>query len=536
LQQIASSLNAFFSWMQTAQSRDGIRYKDMSSLLLAVLSLYQSVFGFGPANFAFATKKPVAPGHHITSLTHRTVYKREDALLDLEHIWMKWHEAVGWLPCLAEDIAIDVLLPAINLVVPFALHASDNVQQRAHVTLSSITSRTGPCGVARVACASLERLADPHLSDSDVPGLMKLIQMLLSVYKNDWTLSVALSSRLLQSRSRCNRNADSISCIDDVWHTAIALSRWIPATAVPRLMPDCISSPAAVLLDASQPSLAATSTTPPLQLQDIVIQTMQSDWPQLHSKYQQRCIALLNEVTSKDSLLSQEHWTFLWQLLPRSVGFGGQKIAKNCFAYERLLAVVEVALNALCPPSSFLPSAFKSLPEFSFPLLDCDGQLLPPALPEDPRLAVVTSLMPLLSDEAYASSFVLAAAAAYEEVKGGGDFKLQLATPQLRTQRIRVFRLCIEVFGVPFFDKLFQPYFSALDGNFPHKYLSPPFFPMHDQEAMDSYMYLSNDIMMSCILGALSLPEAAQNHILRCMMRSTKTLALSTAAMPASYR
>ncbi len=528
-----SALNAFLSWIQTAQSRDGVKYRDIPSLSLTILALYEAVFGFGPANFASPTKKPMEPGHHITSLKHGPLFKREDLLPDLELFWIKSHQAVCWLPCLADDIAPSLLLPAINLIMPFALHASADVQAQAHVTLASIISRTGPCGVAQVACSTLERLADPCLNDDDLPGLMKLMQKLASIYKNDWTLSVALSTRLLQSRSRSFKKAEAIKCIDDMWRVSFSSARWNPAAAVPRLTSDFLL-PSASDHDASSP---AHATLPPSLVQDMVIRVMRSDWTQLHSKYQQRCLALLAEVSSKDAPLSEDQWAFLWQLLPRTVGFGGvQKSAKCSAAYVQLLSMFEVFLNALSSASSSLPSS-ASLPPLSFPLLDSNGNLQPPTLCDDPRLAVVKGLMQMLNDDAYTSSFVLAAAAAYEEVKRGEDFHQQITDTPLHTQRISVFRLCIQVLGLPFLDRICQPYFSALNGNFTNKYLSPPFFPkLNDQEAMDAYMYLSNDILVGCLLGALALPQQLRAHVTTCMLNHVSTLTLSKDPMPQSYR
>jgi hypothetical protein len=534
LQQLVSALNAFLSWIQTAQSRDGVKYCDIPSLSMTILSLYEAVFGFGPANFANPTKKPMEPGHHITSLKHGPLFKREDLLPDLELFWMKCHQAVCWLPCLADDIAPNLLLPAINLIMPFALHASDDVQAQAHVTLASIISRTGPCGVAQVACTTLERLADPHLADNDLPGLMKLMQKLAGIYKNDWTLSVALSSRLLQSRSRSHKKAEAIKCIDDMWRIAFTSARWNPAAAVPRLTPDFLVPPP-LALDASSPT---QSSLPPSQVQDIVIRVMQNDWSQLHSKFQQRCLALLAEVSSKDAPLSQDQWAFLWQLLPRTVGFGqGQKSAKCSAAYVQLLSMVEVSLTALSSASSSSPSSSTSLPPFSFPLLDSSCNLQPSSLCDDPRLAVVKGLLKMLNDDAYTGCFVLAAAAAYEEVKRGEDFHQQSTDTPLHKQRINFFRLCTIVFGLPFLDRVCQPYFSALNGNFTNKFLSPPFFPkLNDQEAMDAYMYLSNDILFGCLLGALALPQQLRSHVTSCMLIHVSTLTQSKEPMPQSYR
>ncbi len=531
-----SALNTFLFWMQTAQSRDGVRYSEIPSLSRTVLSLYEAVFGFGPANFASPTKKPLVPGHHITSLKHGPLFKREDLIPDLELFWMKCHQAVCWLPCLADDIAPNLLLPAVNLIIPFALHASDDVQAQAQVTLASIISRTGPCGIAQVACATLERLADPSLADTDLPGLMKLMQKLASIYHNDWTLSVALSTRMLQSRSRPYKKADAMQCIDDMWRITFSSARWNPAAALPRVSPDFLLTPASH--SATTPTTPKQSPLPPSQLQDIVIQVMQSDWSQMHSKYQQRCLALLTEVSSKDALLSQEQWAFLWQLLPRTVGFGGgQRSAKCSAAYVQLLSMFEVSLNSLCPATSSLLSSSSTLPPLSFPLFDSSGNLQPAALCDDPRLAVVKGFIQLLNDDAYTSSFVLAAAAAYEEVKRGEDFHHQSTDAPLRTQRINLFRLCIEVFGLPFLNRICQPYFSALNGNFTNKFLSPPFFPkINDQEAMDAYMYLSNDILVGCLLGALSLPQQLRSHVTSCMLSHVSTLTLSKDPMPQSYR
>lgn len=537
LQQLLSALNSFLSWMQTAQSCDGTKYSDIPSLSLSVLALYQSVFGFGPANLAIPTKKPMAPGHHITSLKHGPLFKREDILPDLEFYWMKCYEAVCWLPCLADDIAPNMLLPAINLIIPFALHASEDVQAQAQLTLASIVSRTGPCGVARVACATLERLAEPCLTDNDIPGLMKLMQKLAAVYKTDWTLSVALSTRFLRARSRSYKKVEANKCIDDMWRASFVSARWSPAAASARLTPDCLL-PSASGYDLSSPTLlSAPSAMPPSQVQDIVIRVMQSEWSKLHSKYQQRCLALLAEVSSKDAHMSQDQWTYLWQLLPCTVGLGsGEKSSKCSAAYVQLLQMVELALNALCPASSSLSSSFPSLPPLSFPLLESSGSIRV-SNPDDPRLAVVKSFVPLLNNDEYISSFVLAAAAAYEEEKRGEDFKQQSNDAPLRTLRISVFRLCIEVFGLPFLHRACQPYFSALNGNFTNRFLSPPFFPkLNDQEAMDSYMYLSNDMMVGCLLGALALPQQVQSQVASCILIHVSTLTLSTVAMPQSYR
>jgi hypothetical protein len=520
--------------MQTAQSRDGTKYSDIPSLSLSVLELYQSVFGFGPANLAIPTKKPFAPGHHITSLKRGPVFKREDLLPDLELYWMKCHEAVCWLPCLADDIAPNLLLPAINLIMPFALHASDDVQAQAQLTLSSIVSRTGPCGVARVACATLERLAEPCLADNDIPGLMKLMQKLAAVYKTDWTLSVALSTRLLHARSRSYKKVQANQCIDDMWRASFVSARWIPAAAPARLTPDCLL-PSALGDDLS--SLSAPSATPPSQVQDIVIRVMQSEWSKLHSKYQQRCLALLAEVSSKDAHMSQDQWSFLWQLLPRTVGFGcGEKSSKCSAAYVQLLQMFELALNALCPASSSLSSSFTLLPLLCFPLIESTGNIQE-STPVDPRIAVVKSFFPLLNDDQYICSFVLAAAAAYEVEKRGDNFKQQSNDAPLCTLRISIFRLCIEVFGLHFLHRACEPYFSALNGNFTNRFMSPPFFPkINDQEAMDSYMYLSNDMMVGCLLGALALPQQVRSQVASCILSHVSTLTLSTVAMPPSYR
>lgn len=542
LQQLISALNSFLSWTQTAQSRDGVRYCEIPSLSLAILALYEAVFGFGPANFAIPTKKPMAPCHHITSLKHGPLFKRDDLLPDLEIFWMKRYEAICWLPCLANDTAPNLLLPAINLIMPFALNASDEVKTQSHVTLASIISRTGPCGVAQVACSTLQRLCDPGLSDDDVPGLMKLMQKLAAVYKNDWIMSVALSTRLLQSRSRSYKNAEAIKCIDDMWRITFASARWSPAATPSRLTSDCVLPPSPGR-DIASPTLtlpAAVVDSPPSHVQDIVVRSMQSDWSKMHGKYQQRCLALLAEATSKDAPLSQDQWDFLWQLLPRTVGFGsGEKSAKCSPAYMQLLSMFEVALNALCPPSWSVSSSglSGSLPPLTFPLLDSTGKIQSPTHCHEPRLGVVVSLIRLLNDDAFAGSFVLAAAAAYEEEKRGEDFKQQSNDAPLRTLRISVFRLCIEVFGLAFFDKMCRPFFSALNGEFTNKFLSPPYFPkFNDQEAMDSYMYLSNDMLVGCLLGALSLPQHLQSLLTPYLLNIMSTLAHSNQAMPPPYR
>jgi hypothetical protein len=537
LQQLVSALNSFLSWTQTAQSRDGVRYCDMPSLSLAILALYEAVFGFGPANFAIPTKKPMAPCHHITSLKHGPLFKRDDLLPDLEIFYMKNHEAICWLPCLANDIAPNLLLPAINLILPFALNASDDVKTQAHVTLASVISRTGPCGVAQVACSSLQRLSDPSLSDDDVPGLMKLMQKLAAIYKNDWILSVALSTRLLLSRSRSYKNAEAIKCIDDMWRISFASARWSPASAPARLSSDCLL-PLTSGHDGSLAPSSAAVELPPSIVQDTVIRVMQSDWSKLHGKYQQRCLALLAEATSKDAPLSQDQWAFLWQLLPRTVGFGsGEKSAKCSPAYAQLLSMFEVALNALCPPSCSASSSKRSPSPMSFPLLDSSGSIHAPTLCGASSLAVVLSLIPLLNNDAFTAGFVLAAAAAYEEEKRGEDFKQQIHDAPLRTLRISIFRLCIEVFGLHFFNKVCLPYFSSLNGEFVNRFLSPPYFPkFNDQEAMDSYMYLSNDILVGCLLGAMSLPKPVQAQLTTSMLNNVSTLALSNQAMPQPYR
>jgi hypothetical protein len=538
LQQLVSSLNSFLSWTLTAQSRDGVRYCDMPSLSRAILALYEAVFGFGPANFAIPTKKPMAPCHHITSLKHGPLFKRDDLLPDLEIFYLKNHEAICWLPCLANDIAPNLLLPAINLIIPFALNASDDVKTQAHVTLASVISRTGPCGVAQVACSTLQYLSDPSLSDDDVPGLMKLMQKLAAIYKNDWILSVALSTRLLQSRSRSYKNAEAIKCIDDMWRMTFASARWSPASAPSRLTSDCLL-PLTFGHDVSSPAPSTVvADIPPSQIQDSVIRVMQSDWSKLHGKYQQRCLALLAEATSKDAPLSLDQWAFLWQLLPRTVGFGsGEKGAKCAPAYMQLLSMFEVALIALCPPSWSSSSSIGSLAPLSFPLLDSGGNVQIPKLCDSPSLAAVMPLIRLLDNDVFTASFVLAAAAAYEEEKRGEDFKQQSHDVPLRTLRISVFRLCIEVLGLPFFNKVCQPYFSSLNGEFVNKFLSPPFFPkFNDQEAMDSYMYLSIDILVGCLLGSLSLPQQLQAQLTSCMLNNVSTLTLSNQAMPQPYR
>jgi len=49
-------------------------------------------------------------------------------------------------------------------------------------------------------------------------------------------------------------------------------------------------------------------------------------------------------------------------------------------------------------------------------------------------------------------------------------------------------------------------------------------------------MYTSNDVMVGCMLGALSLPHELQGQLIACMLPNVHTLTLSTEAMPPTYR
>jgi hypothetical protein len=203
----------------------------------------------------------------------------------------------------------------------------------------------------------------------------------------------------------------------------------------------------------------------------------------------------------------------------------------------QLLSMFEVALNALCPPSWCTSLPIGSLPPLILPLLDSTGNIQSTTLCHESRLHVVLPLIRLLNNDAFTGTFVLAAAAAYEEEKRGEDFKQQSNDVPLRTLRINVFRLCVEVFGLAFFDKICRPFFSALNGEFTNKFLSPPYFPkFNDQEAMDSYMYVSNDILVGCLLAALSMPQHLQSPMTPFLLNIVSTLTHSNQAMPPPYR
>jgi len=257
----------------------------------------------------------------------------------------------------------------------------------------------------------------------------------------------------------------------------------------------------------------------------------------MHSKYQLRCLSILRQFSTKDAPLSSDHWSYLWRLLPETVGFtaGDKDSAKSSAAYIDVVRLIRASLVELC--SNFAGSSSVLLPNrpFVLPLLDASGQPASLAFHDSPdsRLHVVTGFIQLLSDDSYASRFALAASAAYENEKSQMDFHSSSQDSDTKLHRVALFRLCTAVFGAAFMTRVIVPFIRAV---MDPASATERFNLKTDESSKSSYMFCSCDMLIGSIEACLTLPQNVACDILRDAIAVIDSFSFSTEVMQPNVR
>jgi hypothetical protein len=532
LQDLILTLNTFSSLLQTASFKDGGgRYVD-TSICNSVLELYTALLGYdwyerncmwlmvgdrlGPMGLV-QNMKPVEPAILSPDVECLNIFQRAGVSLGMRQLWKYHWNAAGWLPTLdmrcTQNMMEPTMLQILGLISQSYRHV-DTTDTLQFSSISTLIMRNGPAALAQLAIALLDQLSDDCKPLDNVVSTIQLMRTVVPAYFNDWTLLEAFCQVLLGCRHRAGMRYDVDSLgsgdktsLDKLWAEldSACFMRWHHSNIVPKITRDMLTSRTQALLN----SKAATSSK---RLQDVTLGIMAKEWHGMHIKYQMRCLRIILRFSSRDCPLSSAQWSYLWSLLPETVGLTADdsSSAKSCATYAILSRLLRASLVQLCMNFSGSSRVLTVNRPFELPFLDPSGQptsiLLEHA--QDARLAVVNGFVQHLNDDSFTSRFALAASAAFDEDEHTYDDAAKVRTSE--PARVSLFKLCCTVFGPVFLTRVVLPFVKAVSTK---KLSSSKWFKL-ETDQFSNYMFASFDMLIGCIEAGLTLHDNAR----RCVM------------------
>ena len=388
VQDLLLLLNAFSFSVQNASCKagngGGTENYVNRDICDAILHLYQSIFGFGccQRNCMYwmyadiqlsiekaANLKPKEPLSHPSNIEPLGIFKPWYASLVLQSLWSNHYDASGWLPTASTDCTDSIIVPAINQILALIARTCKDVDDSKKLQFGSVTNlimRSGPVALTHVAIELLDQLADNSKAPDDILSAVQLSRCLIPAYSLDSTLLGALCSAMLSCRDRTGMKADVEGALDKLWtefDTAGDFMRWVHSSIVPKTGFGMLTSRTQRLLNSEATSNAA-------HLQDVTLGIMAKDWRSMHFNYQMRCLRIITRFSSRDCPLSSAQWSYLWSLLPETVGFvaDDETPAKSTAAYACLSQLIKANLVLLCSDFAGCSSALTSQRQFELPL------------------------------------------------------------------------------------------------------------------------------------------------------------------------
>lgn len=556
LQELLLLLNAFSSWVQTGSCRigDGSRVNKYvgRDLCNSILDLYEAIFGrhWFQQNCMYLmfadddknlhqlsiettfNRKPIKPELHVCNIELLNTFHRRTASVQLHYLWTCHYEAAGWLPALSMDCTEHLIFPAINQILSLISHTCKDVDSPSTFQFLSITSlimRSGPVALANVAIALLDQLADDSKSPNDISSTVQLMRAITPAYCQDRTLLGALCSVMLASRGRVGMNADVEGSLDSLWSDfddGGDFMRWSHSSIASK-------TNIGMLTSRTQHMLNSPASSIPKRIQDLTLSVMAKEWRSLHISYQLRCLRILTRFSARDCPLSSAQWSYLWSLLPETVGFTADdaSAAKSCATYANLCQLISSNLIQLCSNFAGYSCVLPPQRPFELPLLDASGQ--PCAFvatnSHDHRLAVAIGFVQHLHDNTYTSRFALAASGAFDEDDDdhdGTNFRTCVRS------RAALFKLCTSVFGPAFVNGVVLPFIQAVNA----KSLSSSERFKLDPDQMSNYLFCSCDMLLGCFEAAVTLPLDCRQSVLSACLPFFDAFVLSTEVMQPNVR
>jgi hypothetical protein len=554
LQELILTLNTFSSLLQTASFKDGGgRYVD-TSICNNVLELYTALLGhdwyerncmylmvgdqLGPMAL-IQNMKPVEPAILSPDVGCLDVFQRASVSFGLRRLWKYHWNGAGWLPSLDMRCIERMVVPTMLHILDLVSHAYKRVDTTGTLQFSSVSTlimRSGPVALAQVAISLLDQLADDSKALDDAVSTVQLMRTVVPAYFNDWTLLEAFCQVLLECRHRAGMRCDVESLgrsdntsFDKLWAEidSACFMRWHHSITAPKITREMLTSRTRALLK----SEAATS---PRRLQDITLGIMAKEWHGMHIKYQLRCLRIILRFSSRDCPLSSAQWSYLWSLLPETVGLcpGDRSSAKSCAAYAILCRLLRASLVQLCTNFSGFSSVLAVNRPFALPFLDPSGQ--PAAIllehADDARLAVVNGFIQHLNDDSFTSRFALAASAAFDDDDHTYDDVSKVHTSE--PARVSLFKLCSTVFGPVFVTRVVLPFVKSVSTR---KLSSSKWFKL-ETDQLSNYMFASFDMLIGCVEAGLTLQGDTRHCLMDASLPVLESFVLGTEVMQPGIR
>jgi hypothetical protein len=511
----------------------------------AILHLYKCIFGFGCcqrncmywmyAGMQLSIEKtckfkPNEPPPHPSNIEPLGIFKPWSASLVLDSLWNNHYDASGWLPTAAMECTDSIIVPAINQILALIARTCKDVDVSSRLQFGSVTNlimRSGPVALTHVSIALLDQLADNSKAPDDILSAVQLSRCLIPAYCLDSTLLGALCSAMLACRDRAGMKADVEGALDKLWtefDTAGDFMRWVHSSIAPK-------TSFGMLTSRTQRLLNSDATTNASHIQHVTLDIMAKEWRSMHFNYQMRCLRIITRFSARDCPLSSAQWSYLWSLLPETVGFVADDAspAKSTAAYACLSQLIKANLILLCSDFAGCSSVMSPQRQFELPFLDATGQpnAFLAANSNDRRVAVAASFTQLLCDEAYTCRFALAASAAFDR----DDHNSALVRTSERS-RVALFKLCTCVFGPAFVTRVVVPFVQDAGS----KPLSSSKRFKFDPDQATNYTFCSYDMIFGCVQAAITLPCESHISVLGACLPILENFILSSEVMQPNAR